>query len=97
MSSVAMICGLKLARSAMPPEMIAGMAAAGAPRSNYIPGQLMVSRDTTSLNVSNVPTVTIEVGNMRNAREARRMSSAAGQREYARWLAAGIENYFASR
>lgn len=77
--------------------MIAGMAAAGAPRSNYIPGQLMVSRDTTSLNVSNVPTVTIEVGNMRNAREARRMSSAAGQRAYARWLAAGIENYFASR
>lgn len=77
--------------------MIAGMAAAGAPRSNYIPGQLMVSRDTTSLNVSNVPTVTIEVGNMRNAREARRMSSAAGQREYAQWLAAGIENYFASR
>ncbi len=77
--------------------MIAGMAAAGAPRSNYVPGQLMVSRDTTSLNVSNVPTVTIELGNMRNAREARRMSSASGQREYARWLFAGIQRYFAGR
>ncbi len=42
--------------------MIAGMAAAGAPRSNYIGEQLLVSRDTTSLNFSNVPTVTIEVG-----------------------------------
>lgn len=77
--------------------MIAGMSAAGAPRSNYIPGQLLVSRDTTSLNVSNVPTVTIEVGNMRNAQEARRMSSAAGQRQYARWLLAGLERYAAGR
>ena len=74
--------------------MIAGMAAAGAPRSNYIGNQLMISRDTTSLNVSNVPTVTVEVGNMRNADDARRMSSAAGQRQYARWLYAGIERYF---
>ena len=62
--------------------MIAGMTAAGAPPSNYIPGQLMVSRDTTSLNVSNVPTVTVEVGNMRNAAEARFMSSVAGQRRH---------------
>jgi N-acetylmuramoyl-L-alanine amidase len=75
--------------------MIAGMAGAGAPRSNYIGNQLMVSRDTTSLNVSNVPTVTVEVGNMRNAEDARRMSSAAGQRQYAQWLFAGIERYFA--
>jgi N-acetylmuramoyl-L-alanine amidase len=79
----------RLARS-----MIAGMAAAGAPRSNYIGNQLMISRDTTSLNVSNVPTTTIEVGNMRNAGDARRMSSAAGQRDYARWLYAGLERFF---
>lgn len=79
----------RLARS-----MIAGMAAAGAPRSNYVSGQLLVSRDTTSLNFSNVPTVTIEVGNMRNAVEARRMSSARGQRQYARWLFAGLERFF---
>lgn len=76
--------------------MIAGMTAAGAPPSNYISGQLLISNNTTSLNFSNVPTVTIEVGNMRNAQEARRMSSASGQRQYARWLRAGIERYFRS-
>jgi N-acetylmuramoyl-L-alanine amidase len=74
--------------------MIEGMAGAGAPRSNYISGQLMISRDTTSLNFSNVPTVTVELGNMRNATEARRMSSAAGQKQYAQWLFAGLERYF---
>jgi N-acetylmuramoyl-L-alanine amidase len=77
--------------------MTAGMKAAGATPSNYIGNQLLVSRDTTSLNFSNVPTTTIEVGNMRNAEEARRMSSAAGQRQYADWLYAGIERYFTAR
>ena len=74
--------------------MIAGMKEAGAPPSNYIGGQLMVSRDTTSLNLSNRPTVTIETGNMRNAEDARRMASAAGQRQYAQWLYAGLERFF---
>jgi N-acetylmuramoyl-L-alanine amidase len=74
--------------------MIAGMKAAGAPPSNYIGGQLMVSRDTTSLNISNRPTVTIETGNMRNAEDARRMTSASGQRQYAQWLYAGLERFF---
>lgn len=74
--------------------MIDGMTAAGAPPSNYIPGQLMVSRDTSSLNFSNVPTVTVELGNMRNAQEAQRMSSPRGQQQYAQWLLAGIEEYF---
>jgi N-acetylmuramoyl-L-alanine amidase len=74
--------------------MIAGMKAAGAPPSNYISGQLMISKDTTGLNFSNVPTVTVELGNMRNAEEARRMSSSAGQRQYADWLYAGLERYF---
>ena len=76
-------------------SMIEGMTAAGATPSNYIRDQLLVSRDTTSLNFSNVPTVTIEVGNMRNAQEARLMSAASGQRQYARWLLAGIERFFA--
>ena len=71
------------------------MKAAGATPSNYIGNQLLISRDTTSLNFSNVPTTTIEVGNMRNAQEARRMSSSAGQRQYADWLFAGIERFFA--
>ena len=77
--------------------MIDGMAAAGASRSNYISGQLMISRDTTGLNFSNVPTVTVELGNMRNAAEARQMASTAGQRRYADWLFAGIEEYFSRR
>lgn len=82
--------GRRLAR-----DMIEGMKAAGATPSNYISGQLMVSRDTTSLNFSNVPTVTVELGNMRNAAEARRMSTPQGQQQYAQWLFAGIENHFA--
>lgn len=77
--------------------MIDGMAAAGAPRSNYVAGQLMISSITTTLNLSNVPTTTIEVGNMRNAQDARRMSTAEGQRDYARWLFAGIQRFFATR
>jgi N-acetylmuramoyl-L-alanine amidase len=75
--------------------MIEGMKAAGAPPSNYIGGQLMMSRDTTSLNLSNRPTVTIETGNMRNAQDARRMSSPSGQKQYAAWLYAGLERFFA--
>jgi len=75
--------------------MIDGMKSAGAPPSNYIGNQLMLSRDTTSLNMSNVPTVTVEVGNMRNAQDAALMTSASGQRKYAQWLMAGIERFFA--
>ncbi|MDP1878191.1 MAG: N-acetylmuramoyl-L-alanine amidase [Actinomycetota bacterium] len=74
--------------------MIAGMIAAGAVPANYVSGQLLLSRDTTSLNLSNVPTTTIELGNMRNAQDARRMSSASGQEQYARWLLAGLERFF---
>ncbi|MDI1290767.1 MAG: N-acetylmuramoyl-L-alanine amidase, partial [bacterium] len=55
--------------------MISGMKQAGAVPSNYIRNQLMLSSNTTSLNLSNVPTTTIEVGNMRNASDARRMST----------------------
>lgn len=77
--------------------MIAGMTDAGAPPSNYVSGQLIVSKDTTGLNFSNVPTVTVELGNMRNAQDARRMTSAAGQRQYADWLYAGLKRYFSTR
>lgn len=73
--------------------MIAGMTDAGAPPANYVRDQLQVRRDQSTLNFSDVPTVIVEVGNMRNAADARRMSSAAGQREYANWLAAGIERF----
>ena len=47
----------------------------------------------STINFSKVPTTIIELGNMRNAREARLMSSAKGQQQYAQWLAAGIERF----
>ena len=79
---------------ALAKSMVSGMTAAGATPSSTFPGAIMNSRDTTSLNLSSRPTVTIEMGNMRNAAEARMMSSAQGQQEYARWLFAGLEEYF---
>jgi N-acetylmuramoyl-L-alanine amidase len=82
--------GRQLARA-----MIKGMTAAGAPPSNYISNQLMISTNTTGLNFSNVPSVTVELGNMRNASDAKRMTSTSGQKQYAKWLMAGLETYFA--
>ena len=81
--------GQQLARA-----MIKGMTKAGAPPSNYISNQLMISTNTTGLNFSNVPSVTVELGNMRNASDAKRMESASGQKQYAKWLMAGLETYF---
>jgi N-acetylmuramoyl-L-alanine amidase len=76
--------------------MIRGMTTAGAPPSNYISDQMMISKNVTGLNFSNVPTVTVELGNMRNEADARLMTSAKGQRQYAQWLKAGINTYFGS-
>jgi N-acetylmuramoyl-L-alanine amidase len=81
--------GRQLARA-----MIEGMTAAGAPPSNYIANQLMISTNTTGLNFSDVPSVTVELGNMRNASDAKLMTSASGQKQYAQWLMAGLETYF---
>jgi N-acetylmuramoyl-L-alanine amidase len=74
--------------------MIAGMTAAGATPANYITDQLQVRGDQSTLNFSKVPTTIIEVGNMRNAREAQLMSTSAGQQKYAQWLAAGVTRFF---
>ena len=74
--------------------MIRGLDASGVPPANYISGQTMVSTNTTSLNFSDVPTVTVELGNMRNAADARLMSSAAGRRAYAEGVVAGLRDYF---
>lgn len=77
----------KLAKS-----LIAGMSQAGAQKANYI-STLLTWKDQTTLNMADVPTVIVELGNMRNRQDAARMQSAAGQREYARWLEAGILEY----
>lgn len=76
--------------------MIAGMRAAGATPANYISNQLQIRGDQSTINFSKVPTTIIEVGNMRNKKEAALMSSSAGQQKYAEWLASGISHYFES-
>ena len=53
--------------------------------------------DLGTLNLSNVPTVMVELGNMRNATEARRMRSKAGRARYARALVDGITIYLTAR
>ena len=77
--------------------MIAGMADAGAKPSTYVDDQLFVWKNQSTLNFSDVPAVIMEVGNMRNAKDARLMSTPAGQAAYARWLLAGLQRYFEPR
>jgi N-acetylmuramoyl-L-alanine amidase len=71
-------------------RMIEGMAAAGATRSTYISGQMLIWNDVSTLNFSDVPAVLVEVGNMRNSSEAAFMVTRAGQKAHADWLVAGV-------
>lgn len=71
-------------------RMVAGMTAAGATPSTYIPGGLTQWNYLSTLNFADVPAVLIELGNMRNPVEARRMASVRGQARYATWVLAGI-------
>jgi N-acetylmuramoyl-L-alanine amidase len=52
-----------------------------------------VRRDLGTLNMADVPTVMVELGNMRNAAEARCMTSGTCRGRYADGLAAGIRGY----
>lgn len=65
------------------------------PRADYIAGGsgLDIRGDLGTLNLSDVPVAMIEIGNMRNARDAQRMTSAAGQRRYAAAVVQGIRTY----
>jgi N-acetylmuramoyl-L-alanine amidase len=62
---------------------------------NYIAGGdgLDVRSDLGTLNLSNVPTVMVELGNMRNAGDARRMTSRSGRATYARGLAHAVRHF----
>ncbi len=65
--------------------------------SNYIGGNGLSARaDLAGLNLSTRPAVLVECGNMRNAAEAARMTSAEGRQQYASAIAAAIEAYLAS-
>lgn len=68
---------------------------AGIPRSTYIGGgtALSVRSDLGTLNLSDVPAVMIEIGNMRNSTDASRMTSATGQAGYADGVVAGIRAF----
>ena len=54
---------------------------------------LDVRTDLGTLNLSNVPAVLIELGNMRNAHDARLMSTSAGRGRYAAGLVFGIRTF----
>jgi N-acetylmuramoyl-L-alanine amidase len=49
--------------------------------------------DLGTLNLSNIPTVMVELGNMRNAADARCMTSHSCRERYAEGLAGGIRSY----
>ena len=69
----------------------AGLVGAGFGVSTAYGGDgLDVRRDLGTLNAADVPTVMVELGNMRNAGDARCMTSAACRGRYADGLAAGI-------
>jgi N-acetylmuramoyl-L-alanine amidase len=79
----------KLARA-----MIAGMKKAGAQPSTYLSSPLSIRGDQSTINFSDVPTVIVELGNMRNRGDAAQMVSRAGQGQYAAQLASGLAAYF---
>jgi N-acetylmuramoyl-L-alanine amidase len=70
----------------------AALRGVGLPVANYIAGGdgLDFRSDLATLNLSNVPTVMVELGNMRSATDAARMSSASGRASYARGLARAV-------
>jgi N-acetylmuramoyl-L-alanine amidase len=62
---------------------------------NYIAGGdgLDFRSDLATLNLSDIPTVMVELGNMRDRRDARRMTSRAGRATYARGLALAVRRF----
>lgn len=73
----------------------AALRARGVPVANYIAGGdgLDFRSDLGTLNLSDVPTVMVELGNMRDPRDAHRMTTASGRATYARALAAAVRRY----
>lgn len=67
----------------------------GVPASTYVGGGSGLSprTDLATLNFSRVPTVLVELGNMRDPRDARRMTSSRGRATYAAALADAVRRY----
>jgi N-acetylmuramoyl-L-alanine amidase len=74
--------------------MRGGLLDAGMPIANYYATNGIKRRtDLGTLNMSDVPAVMVELGNMKNAGDARRMTTASGQARYASGLVAGIRAF----
>ena len=73
--------------------MRAGMLAGGIRLSNYIAHGWSVRRDQGTLNMSDIPTIIVETGNMRNASDAALETSRRGRQRYALALLRGIRLY----
>lgn len=73
----------------------AALRSLGFDRATYVAAGtgLMVRGDLGTLNRSTIPTVMVELGNMRNASDARAMTSRKGQKRYARGLLLGIRDF----
>jgi len=71
-----------------------GLLGAGLPMANYYASNGIVTRtDLGTFNMSDVPVVMVELGNMKNSGDAARMTSWSGRDRYAAGLAAGIRLY----
>jgi N-acetylmuramoyl-L-alanine amidase len=76
---------------ALAKQVRAGLVGAGFPVSTAYGGDgLDVRRDLGTLNAADVPTVMVELGNMRNAGDARCMTSSSCRGRYAAGLADGV-------
>jgi len=71
-----------------------GLVKAGVGVANYYAKNGIIARtDLGGLNMSDVPAVMVELGNMKNSGDAARMMSTAGRSRYATGLVAGIRLY----
>ncbi len=82
------------ASSRLATSVKAGLLAAGIPVANYYTSTGIKARlDLGTFNMSDVPVVMVELGNMKNAGDARRMTTSIGRNRYATGLVAGIRAY----
>ena len=73
----------------------AALRGAGLRVANYVAGAdgLAFRSDLGTLNLSDIPTVMVELGNMRSAVDAKRMTSRSGRATYARGLAHAVRTF----
>jgi len=72
----------------------AGLSKAGLSVANYYATNGIIARtDLGGLNMSDVPAVMVELGNMKNSGDAARMQTAAGRSQYAAGLVNGIRAF----